>query len=592
MPKDPRPTDSGQGEVTPTTPVATPQQDSTPAQEQNAQGKKTNPRQGKRAAQTAKKSEQPSALGLMVGLLIFAVVVVGAWAVWTRGLGVLAVAETILRVHTPLILGVLVPLLIAAYLMGRPGSAPKNKKPAGLPPIGRPDTQQTKAGRPRRAGAAALAGVVALAGAGYAFAAHPYVVAKTYTVGTITEGSVTSFADRAPWIVANNYAQRDQGDVIGDREDVHYVPAAQDAQATAGDGTGQGTSRYTVLVKERGVLGSGGYEAVQTLTMPTTGTIPASASSFCEVPEQMGRRLDTVWPWYSLGWTIHARAPFAHWDQGDIYGYCDGDSPVVVVPLYRYDGFWNVTKVPNGAAVYTPEGLEVLSAGELVEANLAGPTYPRSIATVQREAINAGGSITQWWGSKYGYDLTDSDAEDANAGNPSEFTMVSAGDGAMSYVSPLTPRGSSQSITALSLVPAVQDGQGRAPLTVNAATDLPATSTLVTAIKESSVQGDNAWTTRWSAGMSVYEILPAKDGHWVASIGQGQAVSYRADISPEGQVTVVNAETGQSSGGAVESTESVTVDGGKPLDQKTEAELVELIQQAAAELEKRQNTGN
>lgn len=549
--------------------------------------------QGKKAAQATTSGEEASALGILVALLIFVLIIAGAWATWTRGLGLLAVAETALRVHTPLILGCLLPLFLAAYWVGTPAKKTQ-KKPAGLPPVGSSSNprQKSQGGRPPRTGAAALAALLALTGAGYTFTVHPYVVAKAYTADTVTDDAVTSFADRAPWIVANNYAQRDQGDVIGDREDVHYVPAAQDAQAKAGDGTGQGTSRYTVLVKERGVLGTGGYEAVQTLTMPTTGTIPASASSFCPVPEQMGRRLETTWPWYSLAWSIHARAPLAHWNKGDVYGYCEGDSPVVVVPLYRYEGFWNVTRVPNGAAVYTPEGLEVLSAAELVEADLAGPTYPRSLAKIQREAINAGGSLTQWWGSKYGYDLTDTDAEDANAQNPSEFTMVSAGDGAMSYVSPLTPRGSSQSITALSLVPAVQDGQGRAALTLNTATDLPATSTLVTAIKESSVQGDNAWTTRWSAGMSVYEILPAKDGHWAASIGQGQAVSYRADISPQGQVTVVNAETGQSSGRGAGSAESVTLDAGKPLSQMTEAELLELIQQAAGELEQRQSSGN
>lgn len=89
----------------------------------------------------------------------------------------------------------------------------------------------------RLAGAGLL---VAVLGGGYSFAVHPYLVAKTYTADTHTTEETLSFADRAPWVVANNYAQRDQGDIIGDRESVHYVPTRQDAAAKAGDGAGEG----------------------------------------------------------------------------------------------------------------------------------------------------------------------------------------------------------------------------------------------------------------------------------------------------------------------------------------------------------------
>lgn len=339
------------------------------------------------------------------------------------------------------------------------------------------------------------------------------------------------------------------------------------------------------------MLGTGGYEAVQTLTMPTTGAIPSGASDFCKIPDSMTRRLDTVWPWHALSWSIHAKAPFAHWDNDDAFGYCANGQPMVVVPLYKYSGWWAVTKEPNGAAVYSEDGVEILSAQELTDRTIEGPTYPRTVASEQRTSINAGGTLMQWLGSKYGYNLTDQDEEDSNTDNPSEFTLVPFGTQDLQYVTPLTPRGSSQSMTAVSVVPASQQGEGRLPLTLNTSADLPATSTLETAIKESSVHGDNAWTTRWSAGMGVYEILPAQNGHWAASIGQGQAVSYRADIAPDGKVTVVNADTGASSDGAASSSkkkDAVTVDGGKPLDQMSEGELLKLIQDVATELEKRQ----
>src|SRR5699024_12146335 len=81
-------------------------------------------------------------------------------------------------------------------------------------------------------------------------------------------------------------------DIIGDREGVHYVPAARDAEAV----DGEGTSRYTTLVKGRSVLGLTGYQAIQTLQMPTTGPIPSEASSYCEIPDGMNDRLRAFWP--------------------------------------------------------------------------------------------------------------------------------------------------------------------------------------------------------------------------------------------------------------------------------------------------------
>lgn len=523
---------------------------------------------------TPKKAAETQNLGtsgcLLVGLILL--LFFSLPLIWYRGLGVLAFAETLLREWLYLVLLLVLPLGFAT-VWGLNRDELKKRDPL----------------RAKKQGRSALAALtLAVVGGAYSFAVHPYLVAQSFTKDTQTSEETTSYADRAPWIVAHNYAQRDQGDVIGDRGAVHYVPSVQDAKAKAGDGTGEGTSRYTVLVRERGVLGTGGYEAVQTLTMPTTGTIPASASSYCEVPDSMSKRLETNFPWHSLAWSIYAKAPLTHFNHEDAYGYCVDDQPVIVVPLWDYQGFWAVTKRPAGAAIYRESGLEILTPEELIAQGIEGPTYPRSLAERQRVSINAGGTLMQWWGSKYGYDLTDLDEEDSNADNPAEFTLVSPQGADLSYVSPLTPRGSSQSITALSVIPAQQVRAEREPVVVNVSTDLPATSTLETAIKESSVAGDNSWTTRWSAGMRVYEILPARDGHWAASIGQGQAVSYRADIAPDGRVTVVNAETGQSSSGASQS-ESVTLESGQPLAEMTEAELLDLIQQAVSELEKRQD---
>ena len=542
--------------------------------------------QAQKLNKTAATKENTSSLGLFemgLGLLIGAAALALLASLWFSGLGVLAAIEYWLREWTYALILLIIPLLLSFKFYDQ-SQALKLSRTKIKDSVNRAELTKRANKFTRISYTLFLLPVLALA---YGFFVHPYLVASSYAKESVSTNEPTNYAERAPWLVANNYAERDQGDLIGDREDVHYVPL-KPTNTTPAEAPEQNTSRYTVLVRERGMLGTGGYVAVQTLAMPTKGPIPASASSYCETPG-MSKRLESFWPWHSLAWSISAKAPFAHYEIQDAYGYCnEHNQALIVVPLFSYSGFWNVTKVPNGAALYSAEGLEILSAEQLVEREIEGPSYPRTLAKIQRESINAGAGITQWWGSKYGFDLTNEDSEDSNAANPSEFLLLDASEQLNQYyVTPLTPRGSSQSITAISEISASQSvSKQRNQVKINNSPDLPATSTLTTAIKESSVAGDNAWTTRWSAGMFVYEILPSQNGHFVASIGQGQAVSYRADIYPDGSVTVVNAETGQSS--KFEPTNSVA--GTSDLSELSREELLQLIEEAVEELKKREGS--
>lgn len=510
--------------------------------------------------------ERKTILRLLAMAIAVPIAVALIIVVWFSGLGVFSVLDLIVRGWAHIWVPALI-VLVVCLIRTREKSGPGDAR-----------------------GVYVIAALVVLGAILNTTLFHGYVTARQNLQGSRTVEDVTDYADRAPWTVADNYAARDQGDVVGEREGVHFVPASKDAAAA----DGEGTSRYTTMVQGRAFLGMTGYSAIQTMDMPTTGPIPKSASSYCEVPDQMNDRLASFWPWHSMSWSIHAKAPLAHYDTEDAYGYCDGEDPTIVVPLFKYEGFWALKRVPAGAAVYTSEGLRVLSAEELVEEGIQGPTYPRSVAEVQRKAYNSGGGWTSWISDRYGYDLTDKDAEDSNEGNTSEFTLI-AGDGTMQYVTPLVPKGTSQSITAVSSVPAQQGAEGGNGLTITTSPDLGSTSTITTAIKESSVQGDNSWTTRWSSGMSVYEILPGQDGHWVASIGQGQAVSYRADIAPDGTVVVTNADTGATSESAPEAEgeePSGSASSGKPLSEMSDKELLDTIQQATEELQKREGEGS
>lgn len=401
--------------------------------------------------------------------------------------------------------------------------------------------------------------------------ATPFGTASAYVQdadATISEP--ISYQDRAPWVVASAYATRDQGEIVGTKGDVHFVPTGQ-----------AGTSRYTAVITGRSVAGNVGYEAIQEMNLPTVGTIPASASNYCEFPDDMGLRLNAGLPWRSLNREMHNVKPGSLWDSNDAYAYCDGTDPVIVVPLTRYTSFGITAREADGAMVYRDAKVAYLTPKELVEQGIQGPTYPRSLAVKQRESLTAMDGYGSYLAGRGGYDTTAKDLDDANADNDTEFTLVST-DGTLRYVTPLTPRGDSESIIALYEVPA-QQGYGAGPV-INTNVDLPATSTLATAIREASVTGDAEWATRWSAGMKVYEILPAEGDTWAASIGQGQAVSYRATIAADGSVTVRKTD---GDAAVPANTPEVTVQSDKPLDEMSDEELFRLIRRALDELESR-----
>lgn len=542
-------------------------------------------------------TERPPTRLIVAGAAGALLAVLAAWF-WFSGLGILGDIESLTRGSVRFWV-VLLPALPFLALLGVSLLKAYRAEMDGVEERTRRDpyyAYRRTSFEPTRTqvGLGAAAALALLAGLGYSIFVHGYLTNVAWAKGAQVVDEEISYAERGPWNVADRFASRDQGDLVGDRGPVRRVPGPSDE-----DGT-----RYTTLVAERHFVGMAGYEAVQSMHMPTVGQIDREATGHCEVPDSMGRKVSSFWPWHNLTHSITAQRPFAHWDSDDAYGYCDADGePVVVVPLWAYDGWWTVTKVPAGVAVYTPHGLDVMDADEMAEPvvgddplagllaphGIEGPTYPTSVAQRQREGLRGMFSFGQYYSRTAGYDLTSKDHEDANLGNTTELILVDQ-DGRPDYLTPLTPRGSSQSITAVAVVPATQDGTGRVPVLVNTSVDLPATSTIATNIREASISGDSSWTSRWASGMTVYEILPGQDGTWVASIGQGQAVSYRAVIASDGTVEVTNVVTGQTGGdGEVADGGSVPLpEGGLDVSGLTDAELVDLLRGVVDEMDRRQ----
>ena len=396
-------------------------------------------------------------------------------------------------------------------------------------------------------------------------------LAGSYT----SSDQLPSYEYRAPFVVADQLANRDLDDVIGDRVGVHAVQSPEQP------------NQYTSLVIRRGLFE--GYEAVQVIKPPLVGA-KNQTSNACRFDEGHKLRLDGALPTNNLEYHLSFKRPFSYWSDNDAYGYCDGTEAVVVVPLKRLGGFWPVlTDRPDGVAIYRNGVLTTYGADE-VPADVVGPTYPRSIAADQRAASVASGSLADWFFKRAGFDTAgdskpDSDDEDAapaanepNADNAVDFSLINtSGDG--EYVTALTPVGASESVVAIGHVGNRQNGRDLNPFVVSRyAEALPALST-----SENRIRSDFNHLPGWASGMRVMEITPAADGTYVASIGQNQVVTYRMLVATDGSVSILDTAGGPAptppSGEPSEGT-------GNPATLSTE-ELQRLIKEYTDELAKR-----
>ncbi|MDO5677024.1 MAG: hypothetical protein Q4G35_05900 [Propionibacteriaceae bacterium] len=385
---------------------------------------------------------------------------------------------------------------------------------------------------------------------------------------------IPSYEYRAPFVVADQLANRDLDDVIGDRVGVHAVQSAE------------APNQYTSLVIRRGIFE--GYEAVQVITPPLVGA-KNQTSNACRFDPDHKLRLGGFSPTNNLGYPLSFKRPFSFWDETDAYGYCSDDGATVVVPLKRLGGFWPVlTERPDGVAVYRGGDLTVYGADQ-VPADLVGPSYPRSIAADQRAASIASGSLWDWIFKRAGFDTAgdskpDEDEEnpapstEPNADNAVDFSLINDG-GEGEYVTALTPVGASESVVALGHVSNRQTGRDLNPYVISRyAAALPALST-----SENRIRSDFNHLPGWASGMRVMEITPAADGTYVASIGQNQVVTYRMLIATDGSVTVLD----QAGGAAPRPAEPGSpAEGTDPKSLSTE-ELQRLIKEYTDELASR-----
>lgn len=392
----------------------------------------------------------------------------------------------------------------------------------------------------------------------------------------VTQEAQPDFAERQPFDVASAVSSRTMGSTSGDATGViKSVPASND---------------FTTSIVRRGMFK--GYESIQQLSVAPFGSTRNGDVNFCQFSPDAELRFGGAAPKNNLTRAIYSQtSPSTKARLSDAIFTCEDGTPMIYAPLTQMKGFFFPHEVPAGVAIYngTTGDLKIV---EEYEGDL--PLYPTSVAEQQRESLNASGSFLDYLFRRAGWETTEKDQDDPNGANRAEFSVAGAeGNDTSYYVTPLTPRGASSSIVALGAVESdkqVKDGE------LNQYTvyrypegqSRQANSAVAAAITGEILAGYK------SSGLMVFEVIPASDGKWVATIGKDQSILYRAEIDVDGSIVLRDAsgEVVGTNASPVEGEEPSAETTSKAIEDMSNEELDKLIQEASEELRKRADEGN
>ncbi|MEH1015705.1 hypothetical protein V6U90_21650 [Micromonospora sp. CPCC 206060] len=380
---------------------------------------------------------------------------------------------------------------------------------AGVPVLVRSLSRRLRRGETRPVGSGG--GVVVLgwlgAAVGLALGAFwlvygEYLQDRAYVATMrVVSDPVPELTARAPYVVGEAQAGPNLGDVTGEITDVSYLPDSD---------------RFAVLVERRGWLA--GYEVGMVQEVPLGGN--SRAQQRCRFDASAATARIDGWFNHNLGRKISAERRWARFSADDAYVYCQGDTPIVVVPLKRQTGILVVTERPAGVVLYNGGTGKVTITDDTTE--VPGPSYPISLAAQQREGTAAVGGFADWWFERSGWDASE---DGANEGNESEFTLrYREGGGRSAYVTPLTPQGEASSVVAVSTVPTRHSGGNLAPLTVYRLNPTWSSPQAIIALIKAEYRDVCCWNDD-----RVFEVVPTGGSTWTATLGSEQNIRYRVE---------------------------------------------------------------
>ncbi|HEX7484418.1 MAG TPA: hypothetical protein VF281_04700 [Candidatus Saccharimonadales bacterium] len=293
---------------------------------------------------------------------------------------------------------------------------------------------------------------------------------------------------------------------------------------------------------------------------------------------------------------IAGKYPLFTYDESDIWGYCDGDKPVIVIPGTKTVGYSTRTvDQANGVVtvVGSPSGEPVIEHDESVDpGEYPGPVYPQRLVNQQLSGIAwaAGRHLRMF--ENFGLETTSVSSQE---GNNKNFLLKSATDGRLYWVTPLRPRSTdSQTLIAYSVTPADSiktDQLNEQKVYILDSNDprIVNLDNLQAKVIDKVRTTDPGFFTGDSPG-KIVEFLPVADDKWQVFAEVNGRVKYRIDVNVGAQITasVVSIDKDQPQTGETGSPTSVTMtcDDPSSLD---DARLAQCLAGLANELQKRQS---
>lgn len=231
--------------------------------------------------------------------------------------------------------------------------------------------------------------------------------------------------------------------------------------------------------------------------------------------------------------------PLFTYAMNDVWGYCNGDQPIIVIPGTRTSHIENRT-VLESYGVMTVTGS---SSGNPVikfyidvkPGQFPGPVYPVQLVQKQREALGWSAGRVWFWQPPTGFSATDTTAQSENN---ADFLLKSKADGRLYWVTPMKPSNTdSQTLVAYSVTPADELTEGRLNqqrvyVLNDGDSRIVNLNDLENAVTQAVAAADPGFFTGAENNQGhIVEFVPTSDATWQVFAERGGRAVYRIDVS-------------------------------------------------------------
>ena len=223
----------------------------------------------------------------------------------------------------------------------------------------------------------------------------------------------------------------------------------------------------------------------------------------------------------------------------DVYGYCDGDTPVIVIPGREVVGN-GIQAANNTAGVMTIMGS---SSGdpvfeyfdEVSSGQFPGPVYSKTLASEARDGLTWSIGRVWPWQPKVGFVASDSVTQE---GNSTDFLLKDTKDGRLYWVTPLRPTAATmgETISAYSLTPADEVTKGELNETkVYVFNDdnpnIVNFNDLFVKVQQAVSKADPGFFTGDEDAGKIVEFIPTSESEWRVFAEKGGRAVYQINVS-------------------------------------------------------------